>query len=53
MVLDGYAYMVILSIAFVPMQLQQSYTRILRAEGKGNVAALIPIATMPINIFFD
>ncbi len=53
MVLDGYSYMIILTIAFIPMQLQQSYTRILRAEGKGNVAALIPILTMPINIFFD
>ncbi len=53
MVIDGYSYMMILTVAFIPMQLQQSYTRILRAEGKGNVAALIPIMTMPINILFD
>ncbi len=53
MVLDGYSYMVILTIAFIPMQLQQSYTRILRAEGRGNIAAMIPIMTMPVNIFFD
>ncbi len=53
MVMDGYKYMIILTIAFIPMQIQQSYTRVLRAEGKGNMAAVIPIITMPINIFFD
>ncbi len=53
MTLDGYMYMVVLSVAFIPMQLQQSYTRVLRAEGKGSMAAMIPIATMPLNIFFD
>lgn len=53
MVLDGYAYMVILALAFIPMQLQQTYVRVLRAEGRGNIAAIIPIAGMPINIFFD
>lgn len=53
MVMDGYLYMIVLTFAFIPMQLQQSFTRVLRAEGKGNIAALIPIATLPINIFFD
>ncbi len=53
MSLDGYMYMIVLSVAFIPMQLQQSYTRVLRAEGKGSMAAMIPIATMPLNIFFD
>ncbi len=53
MVIDGYAYMVILGAAFIPMQLQQSYIRVLRAEGQGDAAALIPILTFPVNIFFD
>ncbi len=53
MVIDGYVYMVILGAAFIPMQLQQSYIRVLRAEGRGNTAALIPIFTLPVNIFFD
>ncbi len=53
MMKDGYSYMVILGLAFMPMQLQQSYVRVLRAEGKGDIAAIIPILTLPVNIFFD
>ncbi len=53
MVLDGYEYMVILTFAFIPMTLQGSYMRILRAEGKGAASAIIPALTMPINIAFD
>ncbi len=53
MVLDGYLYMVVLGIAFIPMQMATSYVRVLRAEGKGDIAAMIPIFTFPINIFFD
>ncbi len=53
MVIDAYAYMMILTLAFIPMQLQQSYIRVLRSEGKGDAAAVIPILTMPINVFFD
>ncbi len=53
MIWDGYWYSVILTISFIPMQILQSYIRVLRAEGKGDAAALIPILTLPINIFFD
>ncbi|BDU67555.1 MAG: hypothetical protein TYPL_2080 [Candidatus Tyloplasma litorale] len=53
MIWDGYFYMVILGISFIPMQLQQTYVRVLRAEGKGDIAAIIPIFTLPINILFD
>jgi len=53
MVMDGYEYMVILTFAFIPMTLQGSYMRILRSEGKGFIAAIIPGLTMPINIGFD
>lgn len=53
MTLDSYVYMLILTFAFIPMQLQQSFVRVLRAEGKGDVAALIPIMTIPVNVFFD
>ncbi len=53
MVKDAYSYMLILGLAFIPMHINESYIRVLRAEGKGNIAALIPILTFPINIFFD
>ncbi len=53
MIMDGYWYGVILCFSFIPMQLLQSYIRVLRAEGKGDIAAIIPILTLPINIFFD
>lgn len=53
MLMDGYAYMLILGISFIPMQIQQSYIRVLRAEGVGDIAAIIPILTFPINILFD
>lgn len=53
MVLDSYSYMLILGISFIPMQLTQMYVRILRSEGKGDAAALIPILTFPINIALD
>ena len=53
MVLDGYEYMVILTVAFIPMIMQGSYMRVLRAEGKGSASAIIPALTMPINIGFD
>ena len=53
MVMDGYLYIIILGFSFIPMQIQQSYIRVLRAEGVGDVAAIIPILTFPINIFFD
>ncbi|NQX83544.1 MAG: hypothetical protein HRS50_02435 [Mycoplasmataceae bacterium] len=53
MVMDSYYYMIILGVAFIPMNINQSYIRVLRAEGKGDIAALIPILTFPINIFLD
>ncbi len=53
MVRDAYIYMLILGLAFIPMYINESYIRVLRAEGKGNIAALIPILTFPINIFCD
>lgn len=52
-IMDGYYYMLILGISFIPMQLMQSFVRVLRAEGKGDAAAIIPILTFPINIVFD
>lgn len=53
MIMDGYGYMLVLGVSFIPMQLNTSYIRVLRAEGKGDVAALFPILTFPVNIFFD
>lgn len=53
MIMDGYWYGLTLCFAFIPMQLLTSYIRVLRAEGKGDIAAIIPIVTMPINVFFD
>ncbi len=53
MVLDGYAYMFILGAAFIPMQLQQSYIRVLRAEGKGTAAGFIPIIGIVLNLCLD
>ncbi len=53
MIMDGYYYGLILCFAFIPMQILTSYIRVLRAEGKGDIAAIIPIITMPINVFFD
>ncbi len=53
MLMDGYLYMIILGFSFIPMQIQQSYIRVLRAEGVGDAAAIIPILTFPINIFCD
>ncbi len=53
MIFDAYFYMLIIAFALIPLSLNQAFIRVLRAEGKGAAAAIIPIATLPINIGFD
>ncbi len=53
MIFDAYYYMLIIGVALIPLSLSQAFIRVLRAEGKGGAAAIIPILTLPINIGFD
>lgn len=53
MILDSWAYMLLIALAFIPMSLSQAFIRVLRAEGSGVASSLIPILSLPINLAFD